>query len=329
MAVAFLPSPVDGLWRVGPVVLDGYALCVVLGIAVAIWVAERRYRAVGGRPWLILDLATVVVPAALLGARLERVITNSRLYFGHGRDWVDILRIADGGLGLPGAVVAGLAAAWLWCRYTRTGIGPVLGAAAPGLVLAEAAGVWGNWFAQSLYGPPSSWPWAVEIAPSHRLPGYQSFGTFQPLFLYESVWDVLAWLLLIFMIRWLALTGARALVLCAGLYAVGRLGTQELRLGAARHSAPITLAQLVLLAAIAGAAAYLYATRARQGPEPLMAEPRRHRWWAPGTAPRLADDMEPGPNASRMAGGARPVRRPPDSGADQAAGGMPRDELAN
>jgi len=301
MAAAFLPSPVNGLWRLGPVVLDGYAFCVVLGIVVAIWVTERRYRAIGGRQWLILDLATVVVPAALVGARLERVITDSRLYFGHGRDWVDILRFADGGLSLPGAVVAGLAATWLWCRYTRTGIGPVLGAAAPGLALAEAVGVWANWFAQSLYGPPSTWPWAVEIAPSHRVPGYQSLGTFQPLFLYESVWDVLICLLLIYAIRRLALTGDRALVLCAGLYTVGRLGIAELRLGG-RHSTALTLAQLTMLAVIAGAAAYWYVTRARQGPEALMAEPRRRRRWAPGAGPRRADDMEPGLNASRTAG---------------------------
>jgi prolipoprotein diacylglyceryl transferase len=324
MPAAFLPSPVNGIWRLGPVVLDGYALCVVLGVAAAIWATERRYRAAGGRPWLILDLATVVVPVGLLGARLDRVIIDHRLYFGPGRDWVDILRIADGGLGLPGAVIAGLAATLLWCRYRKTGIGPVLGAAAPGLALAQAVGVWGNWFAQNLYGSPSTWPWAVEIAPSHRVPGYQSFGTFQPLFLYESTWDVLVCLLLIYAIRRLALTGDRALALCAGLYAVGRLGTQVLRLGAARRSPPITIAELAVVAVIAGAAAYLLATRARQGPEALAVTPLTRPRRAPRAIRALTSDMEPSLNASRTARGVRPHGVP-----DQVAGDSQRDELAN
>lgn len=277
MPAAFLPSPVNRLWRLGPLVLHGYPLCVVLGVVAAIWVTERRYRAAGGRAWLIVDLATVVVPAGLLGARLYRVIIDSGLYFGPGRDWVDILRIADGGLGLPGAVLAGLAAAWLWCRRKGAGIGSVLCAATPGLALAQAIGVWGNWFAQTLYGPPSTWPWAVEIAPRHRVPGYQSFGTFQPLFLYESVWDLLVALALVYLIRRLALTGDRALALCAGLYAAGRLGTQLLRLGAAPRATPITFAVLAVLAVLAGSAGYLYATRARRGPEALTGPPARPR----------------------------------------------------
>ncbi len=270
MPAAFLPSPAKGLWRLGPFLVHGYALCVVLGVLVAIWVAERRYRAVGGRAGLILDMATVVVPAGLVGARLYRVITAWQLYFGHGRDWVDILRIWDGGLGLPGAVVAGLLAAWHWCRRKGVGIGPVLTAAVPGLAMAQAISVWGSWFGQSLYGPPSIWPWAVEIPPGRRAPGYQSFSTFQPLFLYESIWDLLIALLLIYAIRRLALTGDRALALYAGLYAAGRLGTQSVRLGNPAQLAELRIDQLAVIAVMIGAAAYLFLTRSRRGPEALI-----------------------------------------------------------
>lgn len=266
MPAAFLPSPAKGSWHLGPLVVHGSALCVVLGIGVAIWVTERRYRAAGGRAWMMLDVATVAVPAALLGAVLYRLATGFGQYVGHGRDWVDIFRIPGSGTGLPGAVITGLAVAWLWSRRRGAALGPILAAAAPALALGAAIAVCGHWFAQTLYGLPSTWPWAVEISPGHRLGGYQSFGTFQPLFLYDCVWDVLLWLMLSYAIRRLAMTGDRALALCAGVYAIGWLGTEELRPGPAPHSVPLVIALLALIAAAAG---YLFVTRARRGPEPL------------------------------------------------------------
>ena len=151
--------------------MHGYALCVVLGVLAVLWVAERRYRAVGGRPWAIVDLATVAVPAGLIGARIYRIAVDNTRYFGHGRDWVGIFRVWDGGLGLPGAAIAGVGAAWLWCRYHDLEVGPVLAAAAPGVAIGAGISFIGNWFAQSLYGPPSTVPWAVPISPASRVPG--------------------------------------------------------------------------------------------------------------------------------------------------------------
>jgi prolipoprotein diacylglyceryl transferase len=268
MPLASLPGPFSGQWHVGPLPVHGYALCLVLGVLAALWVAERRYRAVGGRPWLIVDIATVAVPAGLLGARLYRVVTDPQQYFGHGHDWVNILRIWDSGIGLPGAAVAGLAAALLWCRRTKTGVGPVLCAAVPGLAFGQAVAVLGNWFAQSMYGPPTSMPWAVAIAPRFRVPGYQDYGTFQPLFLYESVWDVIVAIAMIRLIRVQRLTGGRALALCAGLYAAGRMVTTALLLTGTQHGAVIG-EQIIGAAVLVAAAAYLYVTRYRKGPEAL------------------------------------------------------------
>ena len=138
----------------------------------------------------IVDIATVAVPAGLVGARIYRIAVDYRLYFGHGHDWVGVARIWDGGLGLPGAAVGGLAAAYLWCRAQHLALGPVLAAAAPAVSIGAAISMLGNWFDQGTYGPPSGLPWAVPIAPASRLPGYQDFGTFQPLFLYETLWNI-------------------------------------------------------------------------------------------------------------------------------------------
>jgi prolipoprotein diacylglyceryl transferase len=290
MPLASLPGPFDGQWHIGPVPVHGYALCVVLGLLLALWVAERRYRAAGGRPWLIVDMATIVVPAAFIGARLYRILTEYHRYFGHGSDWVGVLRIWDGGLGLPGAVAGGLLAALIWCRKTGTGIGPVLAAAVPGLAFGQAVAVLGNWFSQSMYGAQSSLPWAVPISPGSRVPGYQAYATFQPLFLYEAIWDVLIGLVLIRAIRTFRLTGGQALAGCAGLFAVARLAVAFLLLTGPRERGTVLAEQLASIAVLLGAAAYLYLTRQRHGPQPLTIARRdgAPRLPAPAASPASA-----------------------------------------
>ncbi len=283
MPLASLPGPVTGQWHLGPVPVHGYALCVVLGVLTALWVCERRYRAVGGMPWLMLDLATIAVPAALIGARLYRVLTDYDRFFGPHRDWVDILRIWDGGLGVPGAVAGGMAAALILCRRNGTAIGPVLCASVPGLAFGQAVAVLGNWFSQSLYGPPSSMPWAVPIAPRFRVTGYQDFGTFQPLFIYESLWDVVIGVALIRIIRTRRPTGGQALAIGAGLYAIGRLAVVSLLLSGSQQRTGTLTEQVLSVVAVAAAAGYLYATRGRRGPQPLTVAAQRP---APRPAPR-------------------------------------------
>ena len=305
MPLASLPGPVSGIWHLGPVAVHGYALCVVLGVLAMLWLTERRYRAVGGRPWLMIDIATVAVPAGLVGARIYRIIIDYHRYFGHGQDWVGIFRIWDGGLGLPGAAVAGIAAACLWCRKQHVATGPVLAAAAPGIAVGAAISLLGNWFAQSLYGPPSALPWAVPISPARRVPGYQDFGAFQPLFLYEAIWDFAVGMSIIFLIRKLSLTGDRALAICIGGYAVGMFGGQSFVLTGPQQQAGMLIRQLAATAVLAVAIAYVYVTRARLGPEPLTDGPAPRRRLAAAKPSRSADEALPGPDVSRPDGDVR------------------------
>ena len=269
MPEASLPSPGHALWHLGPVPLRGYALCVLAGILVALAVASRRYRRIGGRPGLILDVATLAVPAGLAGARLYSIATDWSQYFGHGQDWTGIFRLWDGGLGIPGAIAGGAAGAWLACRRAGVALAPVAGAAAPGLAFGQAIGRWGNWFSQSLYGRPVSMPLAVEIAPAHRVRGYENFATFQPAFLYESAWDVLVGLAVIYAARRFLLTGDRSFAVYAGLYAAGAFLVESLRIDAAPHLAGLRIGEWVLAAVFLAAAVYLYLTRGKTGPDKL------------------------------------------------------------
>ena len=271
MPSAFLPSPSRAVWHLGPVPIRAYAICIVLGVLIALLVADRRYRRIGGRPGLILDVATLAVPFGLIGARAYSVITNYQLYVGHRHDWTDILRIWDGGIGIPGAIAAGALGAWIACRRAGVAFAPVAGAAAPGLAFGQAAGRWGNWFGQQLYGRPTTLPWGIEIAPEHRVRGYENFATFQPAFLYESIWDVLVGLLVIYAVRRFLLTGDRAFALYAGAYAVGGFLTQSLRIDPSHHVLGLRVNQLVLAVVFAAAAAYLYLTRRKRGPDSVVA----------------------------------------------------------
>ena len=271
MPSAFLPSPSRAVWHLGPVPVRAYAICVVLGVLIALLVADRRYRRIGGRPGLILDVAILAVPFGLIGARAYSVITNYQLYVGHRHDWTDILRIWDGGIGIPGAIAAGALGAWIACRRAGVAFAPVAGAAAPGLAFGQAVGRWGNWFDQQLYGRPTTLPWGVEIAPEQRVRGYENFATFQPAFLYESIWDVFVGLLVIYAVRRFLLTGDRAFALYAGAYAIGGFLIQSLRIDPSHHVLGLRVNQLVLAVVFAAAVAYLYLTRRKRGPDNIVA----------------------------------------------------------
>ncbi len=274
MAVAYLPSPASGVWHLGLIPVRAYALCVLAAVVVGLWLTDRRYRRAGGRPDVILDLATVAVPVGLIGARTYSVLTDFHRYFGPGRDWTDVLRVWDGGMGVAAAVAAGALAAWAYCRHTGVEIGPVALAAAPALAVAQAISVWGNWFSQELYGAPSGLPWAVVIAPQHRAVGFQAAATFQPLFLYESVLDLLVAVCVAVAIRRYALAGDRAFALYAALWTAVGATIQALRIDYSPHMLGMRTNLLAMLVVFAAACGYLVVTR------------RRRRFWR--AAPRVA-----------------------------------------
>lgn len=270
MTVAFLPSPGPGTWHLALLPVRGYALCIVLGILVAVRLASRRYQQLGGDRGVILDVATWAVPAGLIGARLYSVVTDYELYFKPGRDWIDIFRVWDGGIGMPGAVMAGVLGAWLGCRRAGVRFGPVAGAAAPAAAIGQAIGRWGNWFNQELYGRPSSLPWAVEIDPAHRVIPFENYATFQPAFLYESLWDLALGLALIWAAGRFRLTGDRVLALYAAGYATGSFVVQSLRIDFAHHLLGLRTDQWAMIAVWIAALGYLIMTRGKRGPDVLI-----------------------------------------------------------
>ncbi len=221
------PSPI--LVEVGPFALRYYGLFIALGIALATWVAARELKRKGYDGALALDALFFVVPLGFIGARLYHVATDYELYAGD--PFPGVFEVWNGGLGIYGAVIGGFVGLLLFARVR--GVNPLVlaDAAAPGLVLAQAVGRWGNYFNQELFGRPSNLPWAIEIAPENRPVGFEDAATFHPTFLYESIWDLLVCLVLLFVARRFAnrLKNGDIVLLYVSLYSVGRFFVETLR----------------------------------------------------------------------------------------------------
>jgi phosphatidylglycerol:prolipoprotein diacylglycerol transferase len=233
VVLASIPSPPRGVIYLGPLPIRAYALFIIAGIVVAVVVGNRRLVARGGPDGAMAEVATWAVPFGLAGARLYHVVTNPELYWGaHGQGTAAAFEVWHGGLGIWGGVLGGALGAWIACRLRGLNFAVVADALAPGLVLAQAVGRWGNYFNQELFGLPSNLPWAIEIAPVNRPSGFTSEATFHPTFLYESIWDVLVCLILLFVARRFAdsLKNGDIALLYVCLYSVGRFFVETLRI---------------------------------------------------------------------------------------------------
>jgi prolipoprotein diacylglyceryl transferase len=170
------------------------------------------------------------VPFGLVGGRLYHVATDHQLYFGaHGDPW-QILYVWRGGLGVWGSIFLGAIGAMIAARRRGIKIAPMVDALAPGLLVAQAVGRWGNWFNQELFGKPTDLPWALEIDPANRPPGYEDQATFHPTFLYECVWDLAVFGVLIALDRRFKLGHGRMLALYVMAYTLGRGWIEMLRI---------------------------------------------------------------------------------------------------
>jgi prolipoprotein diacylglyceryl transferase len=296
-----IPSPHDGVWNLGPVPIRGYALCIIAGIIAAIWIGERRWVARGGRPGDVQDLAVWAVPFGLVGGRLYHVATDWEKYFGDGQNPVTALYVWRGGLGVWGAVALGAVGVIIGARLKGIRTLPVLDAMAPGVLVAQALGRWGNWFNQELYGKPTDLPWGLEIEPEHwpthcdYPPGsgtctFERGTTFHPTFLYESLWVLAAFLVVIWLDRKLRLGHGRVLALYVMVYTAGRGWIEYLRIddvqlenvGGLRFNVWVSIVLFV-----AAAAYFVWSSRRHPGREEEVYLPGR----GPATAaPDEADE---------------------------------------
>ncbi|ADG74878.1 prolipoprotein diacylglyceryl transferase [Cellulomonas flavigena DSM 20109] len=225
-----IPSPGQSVWHLGPFPVRAYAIAILLGIVVATVMTQRRWKARGGAPETVLDVAYWAVPFGIVGGRLYHVVSSPDAYLGPDGDPWRALYVWEGGLGIWGAVALGAVGAWIGCRRHGVRLTAFADAVAPGLLVAQAIGRLGNWFNQELFGGPTTLPWGLQVDDLHLPPGHDPGTLFHPTFLYELLWNLAAAALLVLLDRRLRLGHGRAFWLYVVLYASGRLWIEMLRI---------------------------------------------------------------------------------------------------
>ncbi len=268
-----------------------YALCIMLGIVVAaVWTNSRLTKR-GAEPWVVIDIAILAVPLAIIGARLYHVVTHAGFYFAAGREWWNpfasdaIWNVWDGGIAIYGALIGGGVGAWLGCRWTGIRFWSFADALAPGLLLAQAIGRFGNWFNQELYGLPTDLPWGLEIDyPNAAWPAGLMPGTlFHPTFLYEVVWNLIGVAVLVWAGRRFTLQWGRLFGLYLVWYSAGRIMWESIRIDPSDIILGLRTNVWAALAGIAlGLAIMIVQKRRHPGLEPSPYVSGRE--WVPGGA---------------------------------------------
>jgi len=253
-----IPSPSVSSLELGPFTFHLYALCIITGIAIAIWLGDKRFRAQApDTKSVVSEVAITAVPVGIIGGRIYHVITSPDAYFSAGGNPVDAFKIWEGGLGIWGAISLGAVGAWL--RYRQLAkrmqlpnFALFLDALAPGILFAQAIGRFGNWFNIELFGKPLQAPWALDVPAQYRPSGYSTFETFHPTFLYESLWCVLLAFALIKFGKNLA--RGQVFSLYVMVYSIGRLAIESIRIDSAEIIAGLRLNIWVSLIVVVGGA---------------------------------------------------------------------------
>ncbi len=273
-ALASIPSPASGSLEVGPLTLHAYGLMLLLAILAAtaltgiLWRrrpdAERRPGETTAGDWdLVLRVAMWGVAGGIVGARLYHVATS----WSEVPDpkWQGIFEIWRGGLGVWGGIAGGVLVGALVVRRSGASVTRFMDAAAPGLLLAQAIGRWGNYFNQELFGTPTERPWGLEIDPENRPAEYADSETFHPLFLYESLWSLMGVGVLLLLRARLSIRPPGLFALYVAWYTFARFFLEQIRTDPAHELLGLRLNAWVSAALfVLAVAAFVWSQRRRE-----------------------------------------------------------------
>ncbi|HEX3283939.1 MAG TPA: prolipoprotein diacylglyceryl transferase, partial [Mycobacterium sp.] len=282
--LASFPSPSQGVWHLGPIPIRAYALCILVGVIVALFIGDRRWAERGGEKGTVFDIALPAIIFGLIGGRLYHVLTDWETYFGPGgAGFLAAFKIQEGGLGIWGAVALGGVGAWIGCRHRGIPLPAFGDAIAPGIILAQAIGRIGNYFNQELFGRDTTLPWGLEIfervdanGAVNYLNGVSTGRIVQvvhPTFLYELIWNLLVFALLIWVDRRYRIGHGRLFALYVAAYCFGRFWIELMRSDMATHIAGIRINSFVSVFVFIGAVVYIMvAPKGREDPSELRGD---------------------------------------------------------
>ncbi|MCB0955360.1 MAG: prolipoprotein diacylglyceryl transferase [Ilumatobacteraceae bacterium] len=252
---ASIPSPSSGSIDIFGLSIHAYGLMIASGVLLAVWLTGRRLeRAGAGTKDDVSSMAMWAVAAGVVGARLYYIVTDKSQPWKEPSRW---LKIWEGGLGIPGGLLAGVLVGMWATRRRGVSVAAMFTAAAPAIPLAQAVGRLGNWWNQELFGRPTTLPWGLEIDDAHLPEGYASGTLFHPTFLYEALWNVALAGALILIERKVKLKPGRLLAVYVAGYAAGRFWVEGLRIDPANAGGGWRLNQWTAVVAFVLAVAFL------------------------------------------------------------------------
>src|SRR5487761_468261 len=286
-----IPSPPASGFHLGPVFIHVYALMYLAGITAAILITRRRWRAAGGDPDLVGDVALWAVPAGIVGGRIYFDITTP-MDIPHV--WYGVFAVWDGGLGIWGGIALA-AVVGLW-RIRKAGANGALfmNAVAPALLVAQGIGRIGNYFNKELFGGPTSLPWGLQIPVAYRPPGYAAYSTFQPTFLYELIWDVALAGALVWLGHHRRIRPPGLFALYVAGYSAFRIFEESLRVDSSQYFLGLRL-NMYIAAALTVAGVAWFIVIQRRGRSPAAGQ-------EPGTRAGAAEGARGSPAAAAPAG---------------------------
>ncbi|MGJ4843772.1 MULTISPECIES: prolipoprotein diacylglyceryl transferase [unclassified Leifsonia] len=275
-----IPIDIFGLhWRI-----QTYAICILIGIVVAAMWTSRRLSKRGGEPGVVLDIILWAVPLGIIGARFYHVITHPADYFFPGADLLKTLYIWEGGNAIFGALIGGAVGAYIGCRWSGIRFWSFADALAPAMLLAQALGRLGNYFNQELFGLPTNLPWGLQIdAGNKAIPvGLPDNTLFQPLFLYEIIWNVIGIAVIILLERKFQLRWGKAFAVYLIWYGLGRSYLESIRIDPSEFSflGIPTNVWAAFAAVVLGIVLFIVQSRRHPGLEPSVYRPGRE-WVRP------------------------------------------------
>ena len=227
-----IPSPDVSSFELGPIRVHFYALFILIGIALAIWIGSRRFRQRGGQAGMILDIALWAVPFGIVGGRTFHVLTHWDYYFYAGADLSKVFAVWEGGLAIFGALLLGSVGAFIGARTAGIKFLAFADAIAPGVLVAQAIGRIGNYFNNELFGLPTTLPWGLEISTANPAypAGLPAGVLFHPTFLYELIWNLMGFAVLIWLDRKLKLRWGQMFAAYLITYSIGRAFIESIRI---------------------------------------------------------------------------------------------------
>jgi prolipoprotein diacylglyceryl transferase len=278
--LASIPAPSIRAIELGPFEIRLYALCLLAGVAVATWITMRRWRAVGGDPDLVLEVALWSVLAGIIGGRIYHDLTS---WDQLGDEWYAPFAIWEGGLGIWGGVALGVAVGAYVVHRRRASVLLFMDAAAPAILIAQGIGRLGNYFNQELFGGPSDLPWALEVDGRYRPDDDPLTSTFHPTFLYEMLWNFAGAAVLIWVGKRFRIRPPGLFCLYVAIYSLGRIFWEQLRVDPSRMFLGQRLNFYVALVLLVGAVIVFVWNQRRDEGEPHAEGPRRGDGSLPST----------------------------------------------